>query len=250
MRTKWPTTGSILCVGSAAFPFAKEHARKILCENSERSGALFDSNTHPDFKLIEPDPNSQGIKIDQIRDLIDWATGKPQISGKQIAILFPAHLMNTAAANALLKTLEEPSLETLIILVSDKPSFIPATLRSRCYWIRLRSAVENLAPSALEIKIEQDLEALRLGQRDPISIGIEWIKEDPKTLLDLLLQVLHRKTIPFVETKNFARNRAWWQFIDQVHRAKVELTEQNAPNIQLLFESLLIEYNMSSTMLR
>ncbi len=191
----WPTTGTLLLVGENSIEvqnpevFALQYARKILCENSERSGALFDAKTHTDFQLITPEPKSQWIKIDQIRGLIEWANGKPQIASKKVAIISPAHALNVYAANALLKTLEESSLNTLFILVTDRPSFIPATIRSRCYWIRCRSQdsknIYTPTPEAIALKaqITEDLHALKTKKIDPISVGFQWIKHDPKHVL-------------------------------------------------------------------
>ena len=152
---KWPTSGTILLVGAneSTLQRANEHARGLLCENGTRSRALFDANSHPDFRYIAPEEGSHRIKIDQIRELMLWANGKPQISSIQVAILSPAHTLNLQAANALLKTLEEPSLSTLFILVTDKPSFLPATIRSRCYWIRLKTLAMAVPFSELKNKI-------------------------------------------------------------------------------------------------
>lgn len=232
MFNQWPSIGALLLVGEQEL--ALQYARKLLCENSDRSGALFDSKTHTDFRLIQPEPKSQWIKVDQIRELIEWVSGKPQIASKKIAIISPAHALNIQAANALLKTLEESSPEALFILVTDRPSFIPATIRSRCYWIRC-----PIAPAALSLKtqIMADLQALKTKKADPIFIGGQWIKEDPKEILDGLVFVLQeqaKNTIP--------RYKQWWAFVDKVFDAKRILAAPNQPNIQLLMESLLIEY--------
>lgn len=243
---QWPTTGTILLVGESGSEIqnldtlALQYARKMLCENQARSEMLFDSKNHTDFQLIQPEPKSQWIKIDQIRELIDWAGGKPQIAKKQVAIISPAHALNIQAANALLKTLEESSLETLFILVTDRFSFIPATIRSRCYWVRCRgiAEAESAEDLALKAQMTEDLNALKTKTKDLVSVGIQWIKHDPKQVLDAWLLILQneiKKTIP--------SNKAFWQFVDKVFDAKCELEAPNQPNVQLLMESLLIEYS-------
>jgi hypothetical protein len=232
MFNQWPTTGVILLLGEEAL--AVQYARKILCENSKRSEALFDSKTHTDFCFIHPDSNSSSIKIDQIRELIEWASGTPQIADKQVAIISPAHLLNIQAANALLKTLEESSPNALFILVSDRPSFIPATIRSRCYWIRCRKKETIMLDSALKIRIAADLQALDENKTDPVTLASQWIKEDPKIVLDSLMMVLQDriKIMPFT--------RRDWIFFDKILNAKRETESPNQPNTQLLMESLLI----------
>lgn len=239
MFNQWPSTGVILLLGKEAL--ALQYAKKILCENSDRSGALFDSKTHTDFKLIQPESKSQWIKVDQIRELIDWAGGRPQIANQQVAIISPAHALNIQSANALLKTLEESSPEALFILVTDRPSFIPATIRSRCYWIRCREVgnEEKVEDLSLKIQIMNDLNLLNTKKADPISIASQWTKQDPKQVVYWLIVVLIdqlKNTLP--------RNKQWWFFLDKVFDAKRELEVPNQPNIQLLMESLLIDLNI------
>jgi DNA polymerase-3 subunit delta' len=93
---------------------------------------LFESESHPDFKLIEPEEGSATIKIDQIRQLVNFFSHSSQQGGRKIAILTPAEALNNNAANALLKTLEEPSFNSVIILVSHQPGMLLPTIRSRC----------------------------------------------------------------------------------------------------------------------
>jgi replication-associated recombination protein RarA len=252
---QWPTTGSLLLVGESGSEgqnpeaLALQYARKILSENSDRSGILFDSKTHTDFQFIMPEPKSQWIKIDQIRELIEWASGKPQIASKQVAIISPAHSLNIHAANALLKTLEESSPDALFILVTDRPSFIPATIRSRCYWIRCRGKDQEsihtpITPDAIALKaqITEDLDALKTKKTDPVSVGIQWIKHDPKQILHWLLVILQTQ-IKNAMLQSTASDKALWRFLDKALDAKRELEAPNQPNTQLLMESLLIEYS-------
>ena len=98
------------------------------------------AGTHPDFYIIKPAPpkNSKSkhpiltIRIESIRDLCSKLSQTSQMSGYRIAIIEQADKMNAAAANALLKTLEEPGDNTLLILLSTDTSRLPATIRSRC----------------------------------------------------------------------------------------------------------------------
>ena len=92
---------------------------------------LANTHNHPDIHRLEPDDKT--IKVDAIRALIH----KTNLTAEtwQIFILTPAEAMHPSAANALLKTLEEPTPNTLLILNSTEPQRLPATIRSRCQMI-------------------------------------------------------------------------------------------------------------------
>lgn len=260
-NTQWPTQGAILLAGNSQEKqekLALEYVKKLLCQSLSQSTALesaralLDANTHTDFRLICPEVDSRWIKIDQIRSLMDWAQGTPQIAKQKIAVISPAHTMNLQAANALLKTLEEASAHMLFILVTDKASALPATIRSRCYWIRTRTTEPPLPSSdlsALQNCLMENLRALKSKQEDPISIGQEWIKHDPKEVLVCLIvifyEALHHKVLAQGGVSGRFKNPQGWAFLDQLLAAQRALEEPNPPNIQLLFESLLMEYKTS-----
>jgi DNA polymerase-3 subunit delta' len=90
------------------------------------------AGSHPDLLLVETEEDSRVIKIDQIRQLIDFAQKTSTLASHKLVLLGPAEAMNASAANALLKCLEEPSATTQILLYSHQPSALPATVRSRC----------------------------------------------------------------------------------------------------------------------
>jgi DNA polymerase-3 subunit delta' len=123
---------------------AEQFAYALLCEQVQDDGhscgvchscLLLNAKTHPDFMVVQPDEGKTGIAIDQIRSLITKLALKPQFERYRVVILNPADKMNNAAANAFLKCLEEPNERTVLILVSDKPHKLPATIRSRCQQI-------------------------------------------------------------------------------------------------------------------
>src|SRR3954471_2464877 len=103
-----------------------------------RGCVLFAAGSHPDlvrvtFELRDSDGKLRTeIIVDQMRALGQRLAMSTQFGGWQIAIVDPADAMNPNAANALLKTLEEPSSDTAIMLIADDPSRLPATIRSRC----------------------------------------------------------------------------------------------------------------------
>jgi DNA polymerase-3 subunit delta' len=120
--------------------FANALANYLLCLEPTAAGAcgacrackLVAAETHPDMVWIAPEETSRAVKIDQIRALTDFVGKTAQMGGKKIAVIEPAEAMNTNAANALLKNLEEPAGDTHLILVSDAPGRLLPTIRSRC----------------------------------------------------------------------------------------------------------------------
>ncbi|HAI60004.1 MAG TPA: DNA polymerase III subunit delta' [Xanthomonadaceae bacterium] len=121
---------------------------RLLCEAPQhlppcghcRDCTLRVAGTHPDFRLLtfEEVPKSSPprlrteIVVDQVRDVIGSMQLTAQRGGAQIVLIDPADALNKAAANALLKTLEEPVGNRFLLLVSAAPQDLPATIRSRC----------------------------------------------------------------------------------------------------------------------
>lgn len=241
MQLVWPEHGTVLLVGPETVAF--DQAKKIFAQGSKQSQILFATGNHLDFCYVHPEKDSHWIKIDQVRDLITWVTGRPQIASKKVVIISPAHAMNVQAANALLKTLEESPFETLFILVTDKPSLLPATIRSRCFTIRIKTPI-FLDPKLLLLKegMVNDLNNLRSKKSYLVTVSAAWIKEDPKIILNCFLVILNEKMARLAQDGHVIKNRCWWQFLANVFNARRILEETNQPNVQLLIESLLIEY--------
>ncbi|HXX80558.1 MAG TPA: AAA family ATPase [Thermodesulfovibrionales bacterium] len=86
--------------------------------------------THPDLLVIAPEKGE--IRVDEIRGVEEALSLKPFEGRKKVVIIDDAHTMNQSAANAFLKTLEEPPDESLLILVTPHPDMLPETIRSRC----------------------------------------------------------------------------------------------------------------------
>jgi DNA polymerase-3 subunit delta' len=90
---------------------------------------------HPDLMRVSPTEKSRQIRIDPIREVNAFVAQTAQQGGYRVIVLQPAEAMNVAAANALLKSLEEPGERTLFVLLADIPSRMLATIRSRCqHW--------------------------------------------------------------------------------------------------------------------
>ncbi|MCP2520192.1 DNA polymerase III subunit delta' [Candidatus Aminicenantes bacterium AC-335-A11] len=96
-----------------------------------------DNENHPDVIIISPE--GQFIKIDQMRFLIQTAYLKPMVGYYRVYIIDQAEKLNEEASNAILKILEEPPSFTIIILITNNPSFLLPTIRSRCQIIPFSS---------------------------------------------------------------------------------------------------------------
>ena len=131
---------------------AKNFARWLLCSqnhnprnanlNSEPCGQcqsclLMKAGSHPDFLEIVPESEGKQIPIDTIRNVSSYLSLKSQFAPMQVVVITPAEAMNKYAANSLLKTLEEPTPGSLLVLVSSHPSRLLPTIRSRCQTIEL-----------------------------------------------------------------------------------------------------------------
>ncbi|MFN3581967.1 MAG: DNA polymerase III subunit delta' [Pseudomonas sp.] len=120
--------------------FANAFAAFLMCDSTEqglacgrcRTCLLRESGNHPDLLLLEPEEAGKAIRVDAVRQLVSFVSQTAQQGGNKVIILHPAEAMNQNAANALLKSLEEPTANTYLLLVSDQPSRLLATLRSRC----------------------------------------------------------------------------------------------------------------------
>ncbi|MGX9459658.1 DNA polymerase III subunit delta' [Shewanella sp. A14] len=139
---------------------AKAAAHTVLCQHLTSVGAcgqcksclLLAAGNHPDLYVIEPDGNQ--IKVDQIRQLCQALTQTAQQHGARVAIILNAERLNLAAANALLKTLEEPGDDVVLILQTNTSAQLLATITSRCQMLNF------VLPTKLEI--HQWLEAQQL----------------------------------------------------------------------------------------
>jgi len=128
-------------VGKAKFGIALAHL--LLCQQPKegiacgrcKSCLLNKSDTHPDFQPIGLEDKAKAIKIDQIRSLNSFMSKTPQQGGYRVVLINPCNAMNVNAANALLKTLEEPGSNSLLILVTDQINSVVPTIRSRCQHI-------------------------------------------------------------------------------------------------------------------
>ncbi|HLA00172.1 MAG TPA: DNA polymerase III subunit delta' [Thermodesulfovibrionales bacterium] len=125
----------------------------IDCCDECSSCRKIESGSHPDFLLIAP--HSGQIRIEEIRAIDDTLSLKPFEGKWKIVIVDEAHMMNSFAANAFLKTLEEPPKESLIILISSNPDRLPDTIRSRCSRLNFTPLSNEACIKVIETVISQ-----------------------------------------------------------------------------------------------
>jgi DNA polymerase-3 subunit delta' len=215
-------------VGKGALALA--WAQALLCETPQPDGAAcgrcpachwFGTGGHPDFRLVtlQEKTGKEGetrmataIEVDQAREAVDFVQLSTYRAGFRVVLVDPADSLNPAAANALLKVLEEPPLNTVFVLVSDQPRRLLPTIRSRCtrldiglppaglaeQWLAGKGVEES--PSLLALSGGAPLDAQRWAdggeldarlavleglarpdQLDPVTLGERWKAVDSRT---------------------------------------------------------------------
>lgn len=177
--------------------FAKSLAELLLCQSSLSSdhacGAcdacqLLATHNHPDLVIVQPEESGKTIKIEQIREVITNLEHTSHQGGYKIVMIESAELLNIAAANALLKTLEEPAPDTIIILISAYSIMLTATIRSRCQilamdapkpkvaleWLRLQLPESSNLELLLALASNAPLKALEIAQSDLLTKRAEF----------------------------------------------------------------------------
>ncbi|MCG9679677.1 DNA polymerase III subunit delta' [Vibrio sp. Isolate24] len=125
--------------GLGAEQLVEKFSNAVMCSNyvNEACGfchscQLMQANNHPDFHIVKPEKEGKAITVEQIRQCNRLAQESSQLSGVRLFIIEPAEAMNESAANALLKTLEEPSESCMFLLLSHKVHQLLPTITSRC----------------------------------------------------------------------------------------------------------------------
>lgn len=172
--------------GIGAVEFALATAQYLLCIAPKeasvcgrcKSCLLMKAETHPDLMELRPEGAGKAIKIDQVRDVGEFVAQTAQQGGRKVVLIHPAERMNSNAANALLKNLEEPIGACVFLLVSDEPAMLLATIRSRCQRLDLPPPAAEAAVPWLEERGVQQASArlLQAGGR-PLRV-LAWLELD------------------------------------------------------------------------
>jgi DNA polymerase-3 subunit delta' len=181
--------------------FALQLAQLLLCKARDgdnvcgqcQSCLLNAATTHPDLHVVESDKQ---IGVDQIRDAIKKLVSSAHMSGAKVLIIYHVHTMTESSANALLKTLEEPTANTFLLLTTDKPERLLPTIKSRCE--KLALPLPTLDSTVAWVKTQYnadiDINFARLFSSRPLALLAELQEEQKFTYeifssgLDALLQ--------------------------------------------------------------
>ena len=179
-----------------------------------------DAVEHADLRWIAPLEDKESIGVEQIRELVHAMALTSYEGGGKVAVIEPANAMTVNAANGLLKTLEEPPGDALLILVADRVGKLPATIFSRCQRIDLATPGEGVALAWLDriqpgapwsealrvagggplaalgvledletsASMARDLNALGKGMGSAVEVAARWTKIGPGFVLNWLAQ--------------------------------------------------------------
>jgi DNA polymerase III subunit delta' len=174
---------------------------------------LLRADSHPDSHIVRVEEDAHQIKVDQVRGLIEALTLKSYRGGYKVGVIEGAELLNANGANAFLKTLEEPTADTVLVMIARPNHRLPATIASRCLRLSLRPPAPDVAlawlkgqppPHAgaaaltlaggapllaieleavgiagLDSDMQNDLQALSAGSVDVTLLAERWLKSNP-----------------------------------------------------------------------
>jgi DNA polymerase III subunit delta' len=264
------------------YQFALSLAQRLLCRDPVggyscgncKSCDLISAGSHPDMVKIEPEDQGKAIRIDFIRELGNFIAKTSQQGGWKVAIIHPAESMNINAANALLKNLEEPGPNTLLLLVSHESSRLSATIRSRCRMVKFPVPPASVVrPWLSQVAGEQDdmeqllnyangcpLLALQLLETDlldrrqkfeglisdlaaqrisALSVAEACQGNDPQMALDWLYSSLASQV---KSGQCDVSQRLVFRYMDRLTQAKRLVQSTANPNLLLLWEELLLNW--------
>jgi DNA polymerase-3 subunit delta' len=185
--------------GIGKFDLLRHFARYLLCKSPVTGSlcgtcvncALAEGGAHPDVLIVAPEEGSRDIKIDQIRSLAEFVARTSHSGLMKVIVINQAHQLNVAAANSLLKTLEEPASKTVLFLVTERPGSLPATLRSRCQrlqfatpaigvtadWLTAKGLTASDALTLATAAGSRPLYALALAERDGVNGAQDFLRQ-------------------------------------------------------------------------
>ncbi|OUS29346.1 DNA polymerase III subunit delta' [Gammaproteobacteria bacterium 45_16_T64] len=205
--------------GTGKGQFALAFSQYLLCQSPVgrvacgkcKSCLLMKAGSHPDLKIVEPEEKGKAIKIDQIREVVELSGKSAQFGGYRVIVIAPTESMNVNASNALLKCLEEPGENTVMLLITHQVSGVMATIRSRCqsldfplpktdhaiHWLSSVISDPERANLLISVAGGAPLRALELEQR-------EWLK-DRQDILRAWIGVLKGQVDPIVVAEQWAK---------------------------------------------
>lgn len=169
-----------------------------------KSCRLLKAGSHPDNYILEPEEADKAIKVDQVRDLVSFVVQTAQMGGRKVVLIEPVESMNVNAANALLKSLEEPSGDTVLLLVSHQTSRLLPTLKSRCVQQACPLPSEAmslawLAKALPDCSEDERIELLTLAAGSPlaaVNLQAQGVREQRALVVDGVKKLLKQQQSP------------------------------------------------------
>lgn len=184
----------------------------LLCQRPQPENAcgtckacmLLAAGTHPDNYVLEPEEADKAIKVDQVRELVSFVVQTAQMGGRKVVLIEPVESMNINAANALLKSLEEPSGNTVLLLVSHQPSRLLPTLKSRCVQQACplpgrEQSLAWLAQALPELSQDERDELLTLAAGSPLAavdLNAQGVREQRALVVEGVKKLLKQQASP------------------------------------------------------
>jgi len=203
---------------------AAEFVRAWLCSASGSqpcgvcpSCRLSGGTAHPDLLLVSLEEKKKSIGIEPVRELGEWIAQTPALGRHKAAIIDPAGSLTLPAANALLKTLEEPPRGSVIVLVATRPGALPPTVRSRCQQVSFGALSDDEVAEVLRRKSWPAMsarQAAALAEGSPGTAlerdGRLWQEtaESVRALFDTLASGQRGAAFAFAEAAGEPRERA------------------------------------------
>lgn len=261
-------TGKSVDLSQEVMAFAKW----ILCTNKGDTTAcgccgvckLLQAETLPDFMQINPiiSGNSKTIKIEAAREIIQFVQLKPQFSKTKVIVVFGAEHLNMQAANAMLKTLEEPPSSVHIILIVAEPKLLLNTILSRCFVVNIETHASAILPNKIIAEnLIIDLYNILIIKDIDLVITIEkWMRNDGFELLTCLWFILveliyccfkircnyielDRAKIATISSGQSLQQL--WSILDKIIEARKSILSNKQVNIQLFLEELMIDWEQN-----
>jgi DNA polymerase-3 subunit delta' len=268
--------------GTGKTLFAERFAQSLLCETRTADGhgcgqcpscGWFAQYSHPDYRRVRPEvldedeggegeeggeatdgkkaaksakAPSKDIRIDQIRALADFMNISTHRQGLRVILLYPAEALNTAAANALLKMLEEPPPQTMFLLVSNSLDRLLPTILSRCRKFALALPVRDDALAWLKAQQVKDADVWLAEQGGAPLTAYAMAQADGREVLDEFLRHLARpspegalKTADRLQKISLAELVVWLQrWLYDIFSAKLAGTVRYYPRYRKELDAL------------
>lgn len=217
-------------VGLGKQYFAEQLARTLMCDRNHTMAAgaemvppcgecngchLMKAGTHPDYRVVQPESEGKQIPIDSIREVSQFLNLKSQFAPMQVIIVTPAEAMNRYAANSLLKTLEEPTPGSLLLLISSQMSHLLPTIRSRCQVVNFTAPATAQARQWLDSQLDESMASLSgedkerllvLAQGSPLTalkFAQTGMLEQYQRLLQSFEKIAKKQVDPVAEAKQW-----------------------------------------------